>query len=193
MKLLGKAMFLGIVLALGFLALNAQSSQVESSPQQSPPAEQPPPAAAPTPQTESPAQNQTAAPQPAPQPRDANQPVLKHKYANRKTSKKAKTSPAGKVVVRNGGAKEGSPELAPGTNKEQQLHERENTNQLLATTDANLKTVAGRQLTSAQQSMVEQIRNYMAQSKAATNAGDLDRAHTLAYKAHLLSDELAKK
>jgi hypothetical protein len=64
---------------------------------------------------------------------------------------------------------------------------------LLATTDANLKSVAGRQLTPAQQSMVEQIHAYVAQSKAAADAGDLGRAHTLAFKAHLLSDELAKK
>jgi len=91
------------------------------------------------------------------------------------------------------GAKEGSPQLAPGTSKEQELHKRENTSQLLATTDANLKSVAARQLTPAQQSMMEQIRTYITQSKAASDSGDLDRAHTLAYKAHLLSDELAKK
>lgn len=96
-------------------------------------------------------------------------------------------------MVRNGGAKEGSPELAPGSSKEQAQHDRENTDQLLATTDANLKSVAGRQLAPAQQSMKEQIRAYVIQSKEAADAGDLDRAHTLAYKAHLLSDELAKK
>ena len=100
---------------------------------------------------------------------------------------------SGKVVVRNGGAKEGSPELAPGTHGEQAVHGPDNTKQLLASTDANLKSVADRQLTSAQQGMVEQIRNYMAQSKAAADSGDLDRAHTLANKAHLLSVELAKK
>ena len=77
--------------------------------------------------------------------------------------------------------------------KEQEQHNRENTSQLLATTDANLKTVSGRQLTPTQQSMLEEVRTYVAQSKAATNAGDVARAHTLAYKAHLLSDELAKK
>jgi len=40
---------------------------------------------------------------------------------------------------------------------------------------------------------VEKIHAYMNQSKAASSAGDLDRAHTLAFKAHLLSDEVAKK
>lgn len=104
----------------------------------------------------------------------------------------AKTS-SGKIIVRNGGAKEGTPELSPGISKEQEAHNRENTEQLIATTDANVKSVAGRQLTAAQQSMIEQIHTYVAQSKAASNTGDLDRAHTLAFKAHLLSDELAKK
>ena len=77
--------------------------------------------------------------------------------------------------------------------KEQEQHNRENTSRLLATTDANLKSVSGRQLTPIQQSMLGEIRTYVAQSKAATNAGDVARAHTLAYKAHLLSDELVKK
>jgi len=64
---------------------------------------------------------------------------------------------------------------------------------LLATTDSNLKTIAGRQLSDAQQSMLDQIHTYVRQSKDASDAGDLPRAHTLAYKAHLLSDELASR
>lgn len=100
---------------------------------------------------------------------------------------------SGKVVVSNGGAKEHADQLSPGMSKEQELHERENTNQLLATTDANLKSIAGRQLTPAQQNMLAQIRSYVNQSKAASEAGDLARANTFASKAHLLSDELAKK
>jgi cytoskeletal protein RodZ len=141
------------------------------------------------PQTQSPVENQSASPPSTP--RDPDVPVLK-----RRTAKKKRATPksnSGKVVVRNGGAKEGSAELAPAMSKEQERHNRENTSQLLATTDANLKTVSSRQLTSTQQSMLEEIRTYVAQSKAATNAGDVARAHTLAYKAHLLSDELAKK
>jgi hypothetical protein len=40
--------------------------------------------------------------------------------------------------------------------------------------------------------MVNQIRQFMEQSKAAVEAGDLERARTLAWKAQLLSDELVK-
>lgn len=136
-------------------------------------------------------QQQTAPAESQPS-RDPNQPVLKHRPARKRTHK-APVKSSEKVVVRNGGAKEGAPELAPGTSKEKARHDRENTNELLATTNANLKRVEGRQLTPAQAGMAEQIRTYISQSKAAVSAGDLDRAHTLAYKAHLLSDELAKK
>jgi len=118
--------------------------------------------------------------------------VLKRK-TKPKHRKTTAPSQSGKVVVRNGGAKEGTSEIAPGLSKEQELHNRENTSQLLSTTDANLKKIAGQQLTPAQQSMVEKIHTYMNQSKAASSAGDLNRAHTLAFKAHLLSDEVAKK
>jgi hypothetical protein len=125
---------------------------------------------------------------------DSDHPVLKRRPAKKITHKKIGTgNTSGKVIVRNGGAKEGTPQLSPGTTKEQQNHSRENTEQLLVTTDSNLKSVAGRQLTPGQQSMVEQINTYVRQSKAAAGAGDLSRAHTLAFKAHLLSDELAKK
>lgn len=101
--------------------------------------------------------------------------------------------PSGKVVVRNGGADEALIQIAPQLTQEQQLHNRENTTELLATTDANLKSIAGRPLTPAQQGMLDQIHSYMRQSRSASDSGDLVRAHTLAFKAHLLSDELAKK
>ena len=103
------------------------------------------------------------------------------------------TDPSGKVVVRNGGTDEALIQIAPQLTKEQQRHNRENTTELLATTDANLKSIAGRPLTPAQQGMLDQIHSYMRQSKSASDSGDLVRAHTLAFKAHLLSDELAKK
>ncbi len=102
------------------------------------------------------------------------------------------SAPGQKVVIRNGGARDQAAQLAPGMSKEQELNNRETTARLLATTDANLKSIAGRQLTTAQQSLLDQIHTYMRQSKDASDSGDLARAHTLAYKAHLLSDELRK-
>jgi hypothetical protein len=106
--------------------------------------------------------------------------------------KKTDTAQTGKVVVRNGSARDSSVQLSPALSQEQESHNRENTDQLLATTDHNLKRVEGRQLTASQQSTLDQIRSYMRQAKLAADAGDLARAHTLAFKAHLLSDDLAK-
>jgi hypothetical protein len=63
---------------------------------------------------------------------------------------------------------------------------------MLATTEANLKKITGQQLDSSQQDMVNQIHQFMEQSKAAVTDGDLERARTLAWKAQLLSDELVK-
>ena len=63
---------------------------------------------------------------------------------------------------------------------------------MLESTEANLKKIAGRQLTPNQQDMVNQIRQFMDQSKTAAEAGDLERARTLAWKAQLLSEELIK-
>jgi len=63
---------------------------------------------------------------------------------------------------------------------------------MLAATEANLKTIAGQQLAANQQDMVNQIHQFMDQSKTAVEAGDLERAQNLALKAKLLSDELVK-
>jgi hypothetical protein len=66
-----------------------------------------------------------------------------------------------------------------------------NTEQLLQTAEGNLRKVT-RQLSDAEQAMLRQVRNYIAQSRSATQDGDLERAYNLAMKANLLSGELAK-
>jgi hypothetical protein len=83
-------------------------------------------------------------------------------------------------------------QLSPGVSDEQASRQRQSTTQLLATTDANLKQLAARQLNATQQDSVSQIRKYMEQAKAADSAGDVQRAQNLASKAVLLSDDLVK-
>jgi uncharacterized protein YjgD (DUF1641 family) len=80
-------------------------------------------------------------------------------------------------------------QLTGGTSGEQAVHQR-STEQLTAATEENLKKIDGRSLTSSQQDTVSQIKQFMEQSKTAAAAGDLDLAHSLAMKAHLLSEEL---
>jgi hypothetical protein len=98
--------------------------------------------------------------------------------------------PPAKIIVRQGGTSEPSIQLVGGPSGEQATQQRNNANQMLAAADENLKKIAGRELTASQQDMVNQVHQFMEQSKAATTTGDLDRARTLAWKAQLLSEEL---
>jgi hypothetical protein len=175
---------------------SSSSSNQPDTEKQSPSTSQPAADSQPASQTGPPATDiQESPPSTHDQPKPTTKPVTR-KHSTKKRSPTKKGVPAdhsGKVVVRNGGAKDNSGLLTPAMTQEQKLHSRENTAQLLATTDANLKAVAGRQLSESQQGMLDQIRAYVQQSKTASDAGDLPRAHTLAYKAHLLSDELVRK
>jgi hypothetical protein len=168
-----------------------QRVQEQDQPTANPPAQVPPPVAN-NPAAPTTATGEKATPA-------AKPPVLRHRKHKVHHSSPAKTPAANsngdpsKVVVRNGGAKEGSAQLTPAVNPAQAKSQRANTASLLAATDANLKRVAGRQLTPAQQRMVDEINTYMRQSRAAAASADTNRAQTLAYKAHLLSDELARK
>jgi hypothetical protein len=172
---------------------------------QSSPSNQPQEPAAPVaPQSEQPTPTPPQALPPAAPEASAGQKQSSQTHKSRKRKRKktigkkpSATQPSatrsGKVVVHNGGVKDDSTQLAPGMSKEQELHQRETTSDLLATPDANLKKIAGRQLAPAQQDVVDQIHAYVRQAKTASDSGDLARAHTLAFKANLLSDELARK
>jgi len=103
----------------------------------------------------------------------------------------AKPCPPPKKVVRNGGSEEPTVQLTGGTTA-QQVSRQRSTDQLRVATEENLKKIAGRQLNATQQEMVNQIKQFLEQSKTAVAAGDLERGHNLAMKARLLSDELVK-
>jgi|ERR1700730_8939918 hypothetical protein len=119
--------------------------------------------------------------------------VSEKRHRRRKhTGATASGSSPEKKVVRNGGTTDPVIQLAPGMSEEQASRERQNTSQLLATTDANLKQISARQLSLSQQDSVSQIRKYMEQAKAAEDEGDMQRAHNLASKALLLSDDVVK-
>jgi hypothetical protein len=115
-----------------------------------------------------------------------------HKKRKRHKTVASSNAPPEKKVVRNGSTADPVVQLAPGMSAEQASSQRQNTTQLMAATDANLKQISARQLNSSQQDSVSQIRKYIEQAKAAEQAGDVQRAHNLASKALLLSDDLAK-
>jgi outer membrane biosynthesis protein TonB len=97
-----------------------------------------------------------------------------------------------KVTISPGG---GSPATSPGISASlghtDEAHQRETTAQLLQSTEDNLRNL-NRQLSADERAVVDQIRNFVTQSRAAITDGDAVRAHNLALKAHLLSDELAR-
>jgi len=66
------------------------------------------------------------------------------------------------------------------------------TDQLLQGAEANLNGIT-RQLSKDEEAMRTQIREFITQSRNATKENDPARAHTLAVKARLLSDELVKQ
>jgi hypothetical protein len=105
-------------------------------------------------------------------------------------SKPTGTTPA-KTVVKNGGTDEPTVDLSPEVNQKQASEQTMRTDQLLASSDANLKKISGRQLSDGQQDTVKQIKSYMEQAKVAKDDGDVQRAYNLAVKANLLSAELA--
>lgn len=100
-----------------------------------------------------------------------------------------KNCPPEKIVVQHGGTAEPSIQLAGG---EQAAQKRNETNQMLGSTDENLKKISAIQLNADQQDTVSQIKQFVVESRAALAAGDLERGHTLAWKAQLLSEDLVK-
>lgn len=94
--------------------------------------------------------------------------------------------------MQQGGTSEPGIQLAGGAAGNQNAGQRDAANQMLGTTEANLKKIAGLQLSASQKDMVNQIHQFVTQSKDAAADGDLDRARTLAWKAQVLSEELVK-
>jgi hypothetical protein len=99
---------------------------------------------------------------------------------------------ARKIVVHKGGTSEPIAQILPGITEEEANRKRESAEQLLAAAESSLKGLAARTLNPNQQELVVQIRQYMDGARSALKESDIQRAHTLALKAHLLSDDLVK-
>lgn len=196
--------------------LAAQSSQSSSSPSSaSTPQEQTPPGASQT-GTAKPNSEQTPNPPPTsqkpkspagkrrrkkvppancdPAPSDSttsgSAPAAGSASGANQTSTAQKPCAPSKIVVRQGGISEQSIQLAGASNGDDASGKRDVANRMLAATEENLKKIAGRQLSPAEQDSASQIRQFVTQSKSAMATGDLERAQTLAWKAKLLSDDL---
>jgi hypothetical protein len=83
-------------------------------------------------------------------------------------------------------------QISPGPTSADAGNSQTSTDQLLQGAEANLNGIT-RTLTKDEEAMRAQIREFIKQSRNATTENDPARAHTLAMKARLLSDELVKQ
>jgi hypothetical protein len=208
-------LFVGLLAAA--LVTGCQKKPVTPPPQ----AQAPAPAETPTTSSETTQQTQTTNPPtqgtPPPDPGQAQAPEEKQETqpetqtADDKTDKnqvkpgrsrssKKPTPPSStarntppKIVVKPDSAQPSATpgQISPGSSGDVS-HDQANTEQLLQSSESNLNGIK-RQLSSDEQAIVAQIRDYMTQSRQAIKENDLVRARNLALKAHLLSDDLAKR
>jgi hypothetical protein len=121
--------------------------------------------------------------------------AAKTRSASGTRKRRQRTAPAPdgaprKIVVREGGASEPAAQIVPGMTPAEATRQRQNAERLLGATGDQLKQLAGRPLDPQRQETVEQIRNYMEGARSALKEGDVQRASTLAEKAHLLAEDL---
>ncbi len=152
----------------------------------------PPPVETPPEKTETTAEK----PQPKkkPSPRKPAAPAQAQQPAQASAAPPAPAPPktVSKLVIQEGSTPNSQGQLAAGVGLEDSSsHGKQTTEQLLQSTQANLNSI-NRPLSPEEQAMVAQIKDYMAQSVKATKDSDPVRAHNLALKARLLSDELVK-
>jgi len=116
-------------------------------------------------------------------------------HGTKKRHKRTPPAPDGvprKIVVREGGASEPAAQIAADITPAEAVRQRVNAEELLRSTDGQLKMLAGRTIDAQRQETVGQIRNYMDGARSALREGDVRRAGTLAQKAYLLAEDLSK-
>ena len=197
-----------LVLLLGISLGCEHKKPVLVMPQQPPPTAVPQPSPTPEPAAQAADQPLTPMPTPTPaeQPKTAGTPKPKH---GRHTAAK-KPSPAvggektGGEVAKNTPpktrvvpAEKTEPpasfgQISPGPTPADATHSQTSTDQLLQGAEANLNSIT-RQLSKDEEAMRTQIKEFITQSRKATTENDPARAHNLAVKARLLSDDLVKQ
>jgi hypothetical protein len=166
-----------------------------------------PPIAAPTPSPTPTAKTEPSKPEPEAQPAEQPSPADTAEKSGEKTAKSKprarqrgtikKPSPIVKGETATAEAKPPEPRstpapIAPSISPSDAARDQSSTEQLLQTTENNLGGIK-RQLSKDEEAMVAQIRNYISQSRQATKDNDPARAHNLALKANLLSNELVRR
>jgi len=192
-----------LVLLLG-ISLGCQHKKpIPVMPQQPPATEAPQPTPTPEPAAQVADQPIVPAPEPTPaeQPKTAEKTKPNHgRHAAAKkpspsaSGEVAKNTPPKKSVVQPD--KTDTPtsigQISPGPTPADATHSQTSTDQLLQSAESNLNSIT-RQLSKDEEAMRTQIQEFITQSRNATKQNDPARAHNLAVKARLLSDDLVKQ
>jgi outer membrane biosynthesis protein TonB len=169
-------------------------------PQQPPPTSTPQATPTPAEAEAQPAQQQPEAqptPTPAEQPKTAEKTKPKHPRhtAAKKPGEKsevAHNTPRKIIPAEPAPTPQQTGQISPGPTPADGEKSQASTDQLLQGAEANLNGIT-RTLSKDEEAMRAQIREFIKQSRTATTENDPARAHTLAVKARLLSDELVKQ
>jgi len=169
-------------------------------PQQPPPTSTPQATPAPAEAEAQPAQPQPEAqptPTPAEQPKTAEKTKPKHPRhaAAKKPGEKpevAHNTPKKIIPAEPAPTPPQAGQISPGPTPADGGNSQASTDQLLQGAEANLNGIT-RTLSKDEEAMRARIREFIKQSRTATTENDPARAHTLAVKARLLSDELVKQ
>ena len=189
----------GILLLVLVISGCEHKKPVLVMPQQPPPATATPEATpTPTEVETKPAEQQPPEAQPSPTPAEQPKAAEKTKHTRHASAKKqgeksevARNTPSKRVIPA-----EPTPtplqtgQISPGPTDGG--NNQASTDQLLQGAEANLNGLT-RTLSKDEEAMRTQIREFIKQSRTAITENDLARAHTLAVKARLLSDELVKQ
>jgi outer membrane biosynthesis protein TonB len=192
--------FAGLVLLAGITSGCEHKKPVLVMPQEPPPTATP--EATPTP-AEAEAQPAQQPPEAQPTATPAEQPKTAEKTKPKHTRHAAAKKPGEKPEVAHNNPRKIIPaepaptpaqtgQISPGPTPSDTAHSQTSTDQLLQGAEANLNGIT-RTLSKDEEAMRAQIREFIKQSRTATTENDPARAHTLAVKARLLSDELVKQ
>jgi outer membrane biosynthesis protein TonB len=180
-----------LVLFLG-ISLGCQHKKpVVVVPQQPPATAAPQPT--PTPEPAGQAADQPLVPVPTPTPAEQPKTAEKTKpnHGRHAAAKKpSKTVVEAEKTVPPPAASMG--QISPGPTPADATHSQTSTDQLLQGAEANLNSIT-RQLSKDEEAMRTQIKEFIIQSRKATTENDPARAHNLAVKARLLSDDLVRQ
>src|SRR4029077_10563514 len=126
--------------------------------------------------------------------RHARKPSPRHPATNsEKPTEVARNNPTRKVIPAEKAEPTPPPgQISPGPTPASAAHDQTSTEQLLQGAESNLSGIK-RTLSKEEEAMRAQIQEFINQSRKATTENDLARAHILAVKARLLSDELVKQ